>query len=398
MAPLPRILTVDPSGSIAHQVRSAYDLLDHAVIQVDVPNGSAALEEIKRTQCDAVIAAWTSDERIPGWQLAAEIKQISQDTDVILLADYEDPELDDETVASSPFVYFRRPLEAEAFLHVLNAIATGEDVFEARIPAQVEAPRQMGLMMPDYGPVPRMNLNNAASVLDMLLADLNALAILLVARDGTVLLERGTIGEIDRHDLAEQLVPAVISNLNLRETVGGNIATLQFYDGQEFDLYVVSVGLHHFMCILFDGDKGARALGAVSRFGRRSAEDLIALIGAEAWLMIRPEMMRIEPEQPQQPRRSRRLPTPVEDMEDVPELAPSELRELTSETEVIQVEEKPQAEAINNLDLDTLFSVSLDGDVDLFDDFDALADLARDEGSKGTLTVEQARELGLIDN
>ena len=37
MASLPRILTVDPSGSIPQQVRSAFDLMDRLVVQIDVP-------------------------------------------------------------------------------------------------------------------------------------------------------------------------------------------------------------------------------------------------------------------------------------------------------------------------------------------------------------------------
>lgn len=398
MAPLPRILTVDPSGSISHQVRSAYDLLDRPVIQIDVPTGGAALEELQRMPCDAVIAAWVSDEKIPGWQLAAEIKQISPKTNVVLVADFSDPDLDDETIETSPFVYFRRPMQADAFLRVLDAISTGDDPFEAQKPPVMAARPAANNGAPDFGPVPSINLNNAAGVLDMLLADLNALAILLSTRSGEVLLERGTIGEIDRHDLTSSLLPAVVSSLNLRETVGGNIATLQFYDGQDFDVYVVTVGLHHFMCILFDGDKGSRALGAVSRFGRRTAEDLIALIGAEAWLMIRPDMMEERRQPPAQPRRRIPPTTPLPPLEDdMPELAPSNLKTFTQEAEAVEPDE-PKVEAIDDLDFDILFSVSVDGGDDLFDDFDALAELARDEGRKGTLNADQARELGLLDS
>ncbi|MCA9882222.1 MAG: hypothetical protein KC546_05810 [Anaerolineae bacterium] len=398
MAPLPRILTVDPSGSIAHQVRSAYDLLDRPVIQIDVPTGSAAVEELQRMPCDAIIAAWNCDEHIPGWQLAAEIKKVSQETDVILVAEFADPDLDDETIETSPFIYFRRPMQADSFLRVLDAIVTGDDLFEAQKPPIVTKQVAAAQGTPDYGPVPGINLNNAAGVLDMLLADVNGLAILLATRSGEVLLERGTIGEIDRYDLTHQLLPAVVSSLSLRETVGGNITTLQFYDGQDFDVYVVTVGLHHFLCILFDGDKGSRALGAVSRFGRRTAEDLIALIGAEAWLMIRPEMLEERQAPPPPQRRTRRPATgPLPPIEEIPELEPSNLKTLTQEVEV--VEEEPQkVEAIDNLDFDMLFSVSVDGGDDLFDDFDALAELARDEGRKGTLTADQARELGLLDS
>ncbi len=48
MAGIPRIITVDPTGVIARIVRSAVDLLDLSVIQIDVPTGSGALDELDK--------------------------------------------------------------------------------------------------------------------------------------------------------------------------------------------------------------------------------------------------------------------------------------------------------------------------------------------------------------
>ena len=58
MASLPRIITVDPTGSIHQQIRAAFDLMDRLVVQIDVPGPQEALEELERGGIDTVIAAW----------------------------------------------------------------------------------------------------------------------------------------------------------------------------------------------------------------------------------------------------------------------------------------------------------------------------------------------------
>jgi len=400
MASLPRILTVDPSGSITQQVRGAIDLMDRLVVQVDVPSAAEALEELQRAPANAVISAWEPGDDMRGWELAAKIKQINPDTAIIILADIDDPELDEDMRAQSPFVYMQRPLDVAQFIRVLRAALNAEDIFEAaKAPASSGGSKAIAM-----GPVPAMNVDKAKGVIDALQQDLNSMAILLVTRDGQTLLERGTIGYIDRDELAQTLLPTIMSNIAMRDVVGGNVNLLQFFDGDEYDLFALSVGLHHIMVVIFDGALGARQFGAVNRFGRRSAEDLIALLGANAWIIQPPVQSEDKPDDAAIRRRPTKKKQTTQETEAV-ELErgsfPAEAQEAVKESTVDVPETvMPQMDAIpdEDFDLDAIFGADDLGDVDDLFSMDNLAELAKDQeaSTKGTLSDDQARELGLI--
>jgi CheY-like chemotaxis protein len=405
MVSMPRILTVDPTGGIPHQVRAALDLMDRLVVQIDTPSANEALEEVQRAHANAVIAAWEPGDDMRGWELAAKIKQASPETAIIILADIEDPELDDEM--ESPFVYMRRPFDVPQFIRVLRAALNGEDVFAA-----MESPARGGIVEAvNMGPIPNINLDKATEIIDALQLDLNSMAILLVTREGDVLLERGTIGYMNRDSLAHTLVPAIMTNISMKEMVGGNCTSLQFFDGDEYDVFVLTVGLHHFTCIIFDGTNGARQFGAVNRFGRRSSEDLIALLGANAWIFQRP-IAPEEPEEEQQPVRRRSQVTRKRNTAETEKVmleraslsdnsGADDASEEGDEAEPLRAD-MPQLDAIpdEQFDLDAIFGEDMGDEADDLFDMDNLAEIAREDSSsptKGALGYDQARELGLLD-
>jgi hypothetical protein len=82
-----------------------------------------------------------------------------------------------------------------------------------------------------WGPVPPINLDLSQRTLDALLTDLGAMAIILSARDGEVLLEVGAVGYLDRVALTQAILPSMQSNINMKDIVGGQASALQFYDG-----------------------------------------------------------------------------------------------------------------------------------------------------------------------
>ena len=397
MPPLPRIITVDPSGTISSQVRGALDLMDRLAIQIDVPSALDALDEVKRGACTVVVSAWEPGDKMPGWELAAKIKQIAQETAIIIVADYDDTELDEEMRSASPFVYLKRPFLVQQFLRVLTAALDGEDIFAAlQEPASAASgPREA------YSPVPNMNIDRAKEVVHKLMSDLSAMAVLLATREGQVLVEQGVIG-MNRDEMTRRMTPAVVSNVELREMLGGNASLLQFYDGEDYDVYVLSVGLHHFLIVIFEGAKGARELGAVSRYGRRCAEDLIALLGADAWFIERvtPQASEASKAKAEVASRARRVVKKERDDDD--ELIVLERAAIAPSPAAQPVAEaKPTLQAIEGeLDLDLLFGdVALPEADDLFS-LDALAAMSSEEerAAGGKLGWEQARELGLLDS
>lgn len=394
MSSTPRIITVDPTDSIPSQIRAASDLMDRLVRQVDVPSATEALEELQYAPCDAVIAAWNLGAGMQGWELAARIRDKSPKTAIIILGDYDDTALDDDTRAQSPFVYLQRPYDIPQLIRVLQAAFDGGDIFEAAAQpaASVGATR-------DLGPVPEININKAGDITQMLLTDLNALAVLLTTREGHVVVERGTLGLINREALSHALAQGMTTNYDLRDIIGSNASSLEFYDGDEHDVYVLSVGFHYFISVIFDGQNGSRALGAVSRYGRRAAEDLIGLLGAYAWLILRAEPDTApEPTQRKSQMRAVR-PQPVQE-EVTLEAATFGIDAAEPEAAATAAEPvMPQLDAIpdDQFDLDALFGAGDDGADELFS-LDEVEELAKSEGSKGMVGYDQAIDLGILKN
>jgi DNA-binding NarL/FixJ family response regulator len=384
MASLPRILTVDPTGAVPRIVRAALNLIDRPVIQVDVPTGPEALEEVLRGEFRLVVSTLDVGDNMKGFELALRVKQAQPDTGMMLLADVSDPEdLDDETREASPFVYLRRPVDPHRFIRILMAALDGQDLLKAvyAVPSSREA------VTFDLGTIPTLDVKASQRIIDTLLTDVGAMAIVVANRGGEVLLERGAVGYIDREQLTGALLPTVNTTIEMSHLVGGRASALQIFEGENYIIYVLSVGYHHFVCLVFDGQIGGRQLGAVNRYGRRAAEDLIAIIGPNALMVER----RVQPEMPV---------SAAAEKEEVIEPVAVRAEEWGEETKPPEPEPL-KLEPIENLDLnifdqkklETLDASAAD---DLFDP-DKLAEIANEtRRDRGPLSYDEARELGII--
>ena len=386
---IPRIMTVDSTGSIARIVRSAIELLDLSVSQIDVPNSEEALDSLHKVSL--VITAFVIDADMKGFELAMRIKQSSPETSTIILGDVDDPsEFDEE---DSPFVYLGRPIDVHQFLRVMVG---GLENHEAMMTA-IAAPATEhgdGTIGEELGPVPLVDVNNAQAIIDSLLTDLGAMAIILASREGETLLERGAVGYIDRDELASALAPVMIPNINLTDMLGGRVSTVQFYDGDDIDVYLLSIGLHYFMCVMFDGQQGARHLGPVNRYGRQAAEDLIALLGPDAFHIRIPEKTSAITH------RSDKKKTgtmPIVEEEPV-QLAKSDFGASEEMAEPEPVIEQLDAIPDDLFDEDLLFGSDVSVDEDLFS-LDNMEKVAKEGGKKGKmLDWDDADKIGLLDS
>lgn len=383
MVSLPRIVTVDPSGSIARIMRAATDLLDRSVTLVDLSSGAEALALVKDMGCVALVTTVELADDMKGYQLAIEASKLSPETHVIVLAESSDPMLDAEELASDfPYVYMHRPVDLAQFVRVIVAALDDGDIFAA-MTQPVGGAASGGAV--DLGPLPQLDVEAARPIIDTLLTDVGAMAIVFANRSGEVLLERGAVGYLDREQLTGALLPMFNTTIDMGELVGGQTRALHFYDGDEYDVFVVSVGLHYFLCLVFNGEAGNRAFGSVNRFGRRAAEDLVALLGALAFVV----------EQPQ----TTPKPTAPSGQEQETEgglFEPLERAEMTAEEpEPLHLEPIAELDLSIFDDLEALDDNSAD---DLFDP-GKLADLANEMDRKsGVIDIDQAGELGVISN
>ena len=397
MASLPRIITVDPIGSIPQQVRAAFDLMDRVVIQIDVPDPAEALVELERGGIDTIIAAWNLGNGTLGWELAAQLHKVDENVKIILLGDYDDTELDDEILEQSPFVYLKRPFNIPQLIKVLRTAVDDGDIFAAANARTEPAPS----VTVNLGPVPKVNAAKADEIMQGVIYDLNPIAAMLATRDGEIVVGRTTMGDVDYDYMASLIGSTAKMNIDMRDVIGGNLQTLQLYDGSDYDVFVLSVGLHHFLTIVFDGKDGANQIGAVRRFGSKRAEDLIATIGPAAFLVQRSAP---EPEPEDVRRKSEQGKKLVTQETAIPELARANLG--TSENESVSQEAAPvlasvvpQLEAIADdaFDADLLFGddFDLDSADDLFS-LEALEDLDFGDNKKGTIGWDDAEQLGII--
>jgi len=390
MPSLPRIITVDPSSNVARIVRAAIDLSNYACRQIDVPSGEEALEELRLTESTLVISALNLED-MRAFDLAEQAKQERENIGVLILADLDDPEMDIETQQDYGFVYMQRPIDMEQFSRVLFAGMRGESLFSGlQRPKTEQNVRSMG-------PVPGLDLNRAQEIISRLVSELSAMSILLIDREGEVLLERGPSADyIDTVALSSAMVPSMQATIDMRDIVGGEATTLQFFDGDHRDIYVLSVGLHHMVCIAFDGELGQRQFGAVNRYGRRAAMDLIALLGADAFFIQRSKP---EPEQEETPLRMRSTrSTPQAPVEEEIKLAPAEGFENTggggNELEKVEFEQIPD-DAFDASFLDQLDQLDA-SEVDAMFDPDVLGQTAANLKSQRTLSEDEALQLGLL--
>ncbi|MEO0565305.1 MAG: hypothetical protein AAF125_24575, partial [Chloroflexota bacterium] len=388
---LPRIITVDPSGNVARIVRATIDLSEYACRQIDVPSGAEALEEMKIGGGSIIISALDLED-MSSLTLAEDAHQINADIAVILLADETDPFMDEDEQRERGLVYLQRPIQIHEFAEVVFAGMRGTDIFEA----QRKAYSGGGEEAKAFGPVPAIDTNRAGTIIDQLLIDLGAMAIILLGRDGTMLVERGADNYLDTDDLLNALIPSIQSTIAMRPLVGGDATMLQFFDGDTRDVYTLSVGLHHMLCIAYDGERGQRQFGMVNNLGRRAAMDLIALLGAEAFLLrgFQPE----EPDEDELPRRT--MAAPRVQLSELDE--PVQLERATEFTSEAPELDRVQMEAIDDSEFDPGF-LDLLGSLDesAADDLFSLenlenADLNVKLGK--TLSDDEARNIGLFDS
>lgn len=385
---IPRIVTVDPTGIVARVVRSALELLDLSVIQTDIPFPSDALNEIDE-RVNLVITSYTLDSNLNGFELAYRIKPASPNTSVIVLADNEETSMD--TPADPAYVYLARPLDIQRFLKVLIAGLESPDAMQKAY--QTDSGMTALTSDDDLGVVPKLDVNSARKIFEKLQSELGSMAIILADRTGELLLEIGTTNYFNRNELTRSLVPMMKTNLGMREVVGGQVTTIQFYDGDNYDVFVLSVGLHHFISVVFEGEQGARQFGFVNRFGRKAVEDLIGLIGANAFfVMPTPPAGRVD----DLPKRQTMTTKVVSPVDEPVELARAE---ITFDDDTGQFETVlNNLEPITDLNIDLLFGDGLEVDESIFD-FDNLDKVNKEDANffkKGKISWDDAKDLGVL--
>ncbi len=381
-----RIIAADASPLVPNIVRAALDLVERAAVVIEVRSGQDALTELTRGDIALVVSAFTLADDMRGFELALKANQSAPDTPVIILAGANDPEVDDETQNNSPFHYLVRADNGDRFVRLLKTLLDGEEPGEetAEAPAVIQ----------NLGPVPPIDVDQFADILGTMLTDVGAMAIVLIDRTGTILQELGAVGYLDRERLSATLAPAFANMVSVGPLVGGSKpSAMHFYDGDEFDIFALAVGLHHFMCLIFEGSAGSRAFGAVTMFGRRAVQEMLESIGDAAFTIKAVEAAPAP--------KTKAKPKPAARKADKEAPPPAAKPEAKAAGEYVPTRPPSLEPLPEDADLESMLSgldnLDLSQANDLFDP-EKLAEIAAEKMAGERLTYEEAQQMGVLES
>ncbi len=268
----PRIIIVDDSQGIYNIVRASLELLGRRPRLIETHSGDDALAELRVSSPDLLITAQTLWGHADGPVLANLAKRELAALPIIVLADERDPEIDQETLAQSPFQYLRRPFLPETFMRALRIALDGPEAVPTDAPPE-------DIM----GPVPIIDSDRLRPILFKLMRDVAAMAVILADRNGKVITYEGAAGYVDRDLLAAALGPGFGNTAKILSIIGDQPRILKYFDGDKLDLFSLGLGLHYFIMLIFETNAGDRALGNVKRYGGAAVNEMLNMIGEVAF-------------------------------------------------------------------------------------------------------------------
>jgi DNA-binding response OmpR family regulator len=252
-----RILLVDDQRDVTRMLRASLETLGHHFTIVDVPSGEEALLEIKRGGVDLLI----TDVRLPGISGLEVIKRLRKTNSlaqVIVMSGQSSSEIVGEAKKLGA-TYFNKPVPIGEFLDAVQK-ALGPEKTPKATPAATQAEGQPGI----------------ADRLSTLRRDLGALAVFLVDLDGKIVVRAGDVAHLEMDPVLTHLMSAFSAAMNVCKLLGGLIPTnVQYFDGDDFDIYSANVGRYFALVTIFDGERGSSQMGPVMRYGRQCADDLL---------------------------------------------------------------------------------------------------------------------------
>jgi CheY-like chemotaxis protein len=383
MASIPRILAVDETYQIAEILRGTMALMDRRFILIEIPTAEGALAELHESHADLLVTAYTLPDST-GTELAARAIRESAGTPVIVLASSDDPELEPGALENVSYTYLTRPV-GEQFLRALRIGLDGEAAVSVQ---EARAEVSTGL---ELGPVPEVSEDVLRDNLMSMMRDTTSIGAFIADRLGRVVVSEGITGYFDINVCAATLGPHFASTVDLRESIGGNAWTLQYFDGENYDLFAMALGLHYFAVLIFDGSKRA-AFGPVTRYGREGADAIIEKIGGDAAWSYRRKVSKVT--QSMQAVNTDELAKQASagDSEDDP--ATPAPQESAPPIEVPDLKLDP----VEDLDVDTLFNQKVDESA--FDDLFTEEEMTQENVfiSKGNnVSFDDAMNLGILD-
>lgn len=399
MSEIKHILVVDDHFEMLEFLRSTLELADYECQVLAVPSAEEALLEIQLAQFDLLI----TDVRLPGmsgFDLVRRAKKRRPEMPVIMLTGYRSDQGQQEAEELGVYRYFGKPIDADVMLTTVQHALFGEPepVEEAVVSDLPEVTMDVEV---DLSP-------DTLKRLDSLLTDTGAMCVTLMAA-GKVVHETGVDEGLDLQKMASVLTANWQNNLRLEDDLGGGeLFSLQYQTGRNFELYTVNVGVHYLVSLFFDISAQRGRIGTVWMFVQRAVRDLLAVLPEPRFVdqstAVTPSSS-ATPTKVTPPTKDTSLET-NEEIELVPnEFAPDILPNLDLLAQLEEEKEDPvdeplQLSAEEMAAFESLFTAdtsisNTSSDLDSFWD-EAITD-SDEGGSQQALSLEDAQRLGLIN-
>ena len=361
-----QILIVDDDRELSRMLRATLELFDRAYKIVEVPSAEEAMLEARRTAFDLVIA----DIRLPGMdglEMIRRVRRFQPSTQAIIISGGVSAATEAEARKIGVTAIFSKPLNTDNFIAAVQK-ALGA---ESRL-----APKAQEILA--YSP-------SLADRLSALRRDLGCLAVYLADLDSQVVARAGDVSAFDIVAMLRHIEVAFIASLKVCSLLGGLVSqNMHFFDGDEYDVYVLNVGQTYMLVMLYSGEIGARQMGQVARYGRQAADDMLNVLAEAAVLATQTlepawhaAMQTVELVSPELSEPI--ILTPASDIEAAPKLETEPTELLDIKFDVLD----STAGALGEADLDSFWD-------------EALSSSEESVSAGNALSFEQALKLGLV--
>ncbi len=369
------ILIVEDQRISASVLRTSLELQGRRLLIIDVPSGEEALLEARRTRFDLVITS----HRLPGIsgpELIEQLRLLNPETHFIVTTSRAPSQIAASIEDLGVAEVFTKPVDTELLTAAVERLLFGSVGLTTTEPAA------------EFLALPDVDQEAAERLLGQMQAELGALGVLLIGRDGRVILGRGNLEHIlPLDDLAALLAAGLEPAPQVASLLGGvQKGVLHYYSGALHDVYLLSVGPDYSVAVVFSAGS-LKQMGPVLRYGMPLASRMLGLISPAGVEDVEPG------------------PAPAEQGTAQREIAAPERVALYAESELppaVTEPGSPQDEPLPKID-DSLFDEldlgDLDASLEGIDDLDSFWEEAADEADAGPeagISLDEARRLGLL--
>lgn len=272
MADVKKVLVVDDHFEMLEFLQSMLELSEYDYEVLAVPSAEEGMLELGRTAFDLLI----TDVRLPGmsgFDFVRRSRSRSRNTDlpVIMITAYSSDQGRQEAKELGVYRYFTKPFsDTDEVITAVNEILYGA-------PAAIETDEPVTA-------IPHVDITLPANVdkrLRTLTTDTAAALVLLATKQGQMLIETGTIRDVDTGHLAAIISGNLINSKQLTQQLGGDsVTTIQYHAGEHLEMYTANIGSDYFLSIVFDVQVRRGRFGTIWVFTQRAIKDLLPLLPA----------------------------------------------------------------------------------------------------------------------